>query len=133
MPTGTQLPKINAGPVTFYVSADTVRPYVTRLMSADALKLTFVSRSKSRPEQYFIEFDGPAQFAGFSPLDSADRAILGISLIVDASAPFPVEHFDLSGIPTNVAPGDTTPTSCLADRASGDATANQQILWVASC
>ena len=95
VPAGTELPKTNTGPDTFFVSAETLRPYFELLLGGEALRLDFVARSRSAPAKYILGFDGVVKGNGFLPLEDPNARLTGVLLTVDSAAAHPVSRIDL--------------------------------------
>jgi hypothetical protein len=92
---GTEVPTINAGSDTFYVSEATVRRYLEQIMRGTPLTLRFAAQWRTEPQRLMFAFDGPAKMIGEGPLASADSELSGVALSIDMRATSPVVHFDL--------------------------------------
>ena len=84
---GTELPMVNAGSsVTFYVTADTLRPTLSQLLAGEPPALRFASRASQADEGfsdfYFLGLEGGPKGPGISPIGSADNILTGIFLTV---------------------------------------------------
>lgn len=89
------MPKTNTGPDTFYVGAETLRPYIDLVLAGDPLGLDFVARSRGVPARYILGFDGAVKGNGFPPLEGTDARLTGVLLTIDTAAPHPIERVDL--------------------------------------
>jgi hypothetical protein len=95
VPAGTELPKTNTGLDTFYVSAETLQPYLELVLGGQPLGLDFVARSRGVPSRYILGFDGAVKGNGFAPLEDAAAQLTGVLLTIDTAAPHPIQRVDL--------------------------------------
>jgi hypothetical protein len=92
---GTEVLKTNTGPDTFYVGAETLRPYFELILKPPALGLDFFARSTSMPSHILLGFDGPVKGPGFAPLEDASSALSGVLLTIDTTRSSPIVRIDL--------------------------------------
>jgi hypothetical protein len=92
---GTELPKTNTGPDTFYVSAETLQPYLELVLGGRPLVLDFFARSRTVPSRYILGFDGAVKGNGFPPLEDPATQLTGVLLTIDTSAPHSIQRVDL--------------------------------------
>jgi hypothetical protein len=92
---GTDVPTLNTGIDTFYVSEATLRRYLARVMRGTPLALRFAGQRRSSPEQLTLAFDGPSKMRGELPLADDDADLSGFMLGLDLTRERPVVHFDV--------------------------------------
>ena len=89
--TGTELPMVNVGwPDRFWVTADTLRPTLSQLLTGEPPALRFASRTSQADDglgdTYYVGLQGDPKGRGISPIGSADNVRTGIFFTIRTGA-----------------------------------------------
>ena len=95
---GTEFPMVNVGwPVRFWVTADTLRPVLTRLLAGESLHLGFASRVPPAQARlgpiYYVGLEGPVKGEGLAAIEGFRQSLTGMFLTIDGGADRPVLEF----------------------------------------
>lgn len=98
---GARTPVVDAGSaVTFFVTADVIRPYLEKVLSGSPPPLTFASRRKDNADRYYVAFESQ-EGKGFGdlPLLEPDRPLHGFFLELDGTSAAPIVRIDFQLTP----------------------------------
>lgn len=94
-PAGTELPMVNAGAsVTFYVTADTLRPMLSQLLAGAPPGLRFASRASQADDglgdTYYLGLEGGPKGQTSGPIAGDDNILTGIFLTIRTGVERPI-------------------------------------------
>lgn len=93
---GETQPVFDVGPVTFFVTAEGLRPSLELLLKSRSLSLTYAAQGRHETSVYVVGFESPQPLGrGILPVTDSDLDLTGILLTLTASGEHPIVAMDL--------------------------------------